>query len=642
MLFGLLIFMIGIINHYYFKTATHDYANYNFAFWDYSHFRISSLTTFKGNFLQDHFSFTLMFFTPIFWLLNWLTGSYTLIIIQCSLILLAAWYSHKIILLKTNNRWLSTGVLLYYFLLLGRYTSFAADVNLAILSACFIPIFLYYFQVKKYGIAAIILILSLFSRENIPLWFIFIFIVLIIENRRDKKSVWFCLLGIAVSIIYFVLLFKVFIPATQSPDAQYALFNYAALGAGPKEAFLFMLSNPIETIKLFFENHLNTPGYNGIKKEFYLVYLISGGILLILKPQLLIWFFPIVAQKVLNDAPVRWGIISYYAVEVITLLPLSVFLALSSLKWKNAQVALCILACVGATTMTIHKMDINHCVAPWMMNPKKEKFYDKRFWEKPFDIKKVNKLLSLIPSEAKVSSSNMFTPHLAHRQYIYFFPNVKDADYIVFSVFDDNYLYPQMINERCRIDYLESPKWEIIAAEYPVFLLKRRNEESAQLNAPLNSIWSHTETQKFSFGDANSSYGNDQDSTIKPSVSVSESIQLKNDNENIAISLHGENSYSPFISIKDLEKINHLRIEVWQETQKKGAAFIVADNSNGFYRSSNVCDSIDSQGRERLVLSFWIPQNIGSDELKIALKNTTNELIHFGDITITKGYKRNN
>jgi len=634
--------MIGLINHYYFKTATYDYANYNFAFWDYSHFRISPLTTFRGNFLQDHFSFTLMFFVPIFWMLNWLTGSYTLIIIQSAFILLAAWYSHKIIQLKTNNLWLSTGVLLYYFLLLGRYTSFAADVNLAILSACFIPIFLYYFQIRKYGIAAIILILSLFSRENIPLWFIFIFIVLIIENRRDKKSVWFCLSGIAVSIIYFVLLFKVFIPATQSPDAQYALFNYAALGAGPKEAFIFMISNPIETIKLFFENHLNDPGYNGLKKEFYLVYLISGGILLIFKPQYLIWFFPIVAQKVLNDAPVRWGIISYYAVEVITLLPLSVFLALASLKWKKAQITFSILACIGAITMTIYKMDINHCAVPWMMNPKKEKFYDNRFWEKPFDIKKVNKLLSLIPSDASVSSSNMFTPHLAQRQYIYFFPNVKDADYIVFSVSDDNYLYSQIINERYRFDYLSSPKWEIIAAEYPVFLLKRRNEESAQLNAPLNSIWSHTETQKFSFGDANSSYGNDQDSTIKPSVSVSESIQLKNDNENIAISLHGENSYSPFISIKDLEKINHLRIEVWQETQKKGAAFIVADNSNGFYRSSNVCDSIDSQGRERLVLSFWIPQNIGSDELKIALKNTTNELIHFGDITITKGYKRNN
>ena len=87
LLFGLLILMIGLINHYYFKTATYDYANYNFAFWDYSHFRISPLTTFRGNFLQDHFSFTLMFFVPIFWMLNWLTGSYTLIIIQSAFIL---------------------------------------------------------------------------------------------------------------------------------------------------------------------------------------------------------------------------------------------------------------------------------------------------------------------------------------------------------------------------------------------------------------------------------------------------------------------------------------------------------------------------------------------------------------------------
>ena len=187
--FGLLFFFIGTYNHYLFKTFTYDYANYNFAFWDYAHFRISPLTTFRGNFLQDHFSLTLMYFVPIYWLLNWLTGTYTLIIIQTSLILFAAWYSYKLIKLKTDNLWLRSGVILYFFLLFGRYSAFGTDVNLAIMSACFVPVFLYYFEIKKYIIALVIFILSLFSRENIPLWFIFIFIVLIISHWKDKKAV---------------------------------------------------------------------------------------------------------------------------------------------------------------------------------------------------------------------------------------------------------------------------------------------------------------------------------------------------------------------------------------------------------------------------------------------------------------------
>ena len=150
LLFGTLIFFMGFMNHYFFRSFVFDYGNYNFAFWDYSHFRISSIPTYPGNFLQDHYSFLLIYFVPIYWLLNWLTGTYTLIIIQNALILIAAWYTYKLIKLKTENFWLGIGVLVYYFVLLGRYSTFTGDVNLAVMSACFIPVFLYYFELKKF------------------------------------------------------------------------------------------------------------------------------------------------------------------------------------------------------------------------------------------------------------------------------------------------------------------------------------------------------------------------------------------------------------------------------------------------------------------------------------------------------------
>jgi len=113
--FGIILFTMGITNHYFFRTYTFDYGNYNFAFWDYAHFRISPMPTYPGNFLQDHFSFTLMYFVPLYWLLNWLTGTYTLILIQTSLIMIAAWYTYQLIRLKSDNIWLGAGVLFYYF-----------------------------------------------------------------------------------------------------------------------------------------------------------------------------------------------------------------------------------------------------------------------------------------------------------------------------------------------------------------------------------------------------------------------------------------------------------------------------------------------------------------------------------------------
>jgi uncharacterized membrane protein len=634
--FGILIFMMGILNHYYFKTFTFDYGNYNFAFWDYAHFRLSPHPIFNGNYLQDHFSFTLMYFVPLYWLLNWLTQTYTLILIQCSFIMIAAWYSFKIIRLKSDNLWLAIGVLVYYFTLLGRYTTFTCDVNLAVISACFIPIFLFYFESKKYLVSFIILILCLFSRENIPLWFIFIFIVLIIEHRKEKKAVLFSLAGILVSFVFFILLFKVFIPSVQTSGSQYLLFNYSALGATPGEAFLFIIQHPLETLRLFFVNHLNDPAYDGVKAEFYWVYLISGGIVLFLRPQYLIWFIPIVMQKVLNDSPGRWGIATYYSIEVVTLLPLSVFIVLSAIKRKILQNCLVIAVCLATIAMTIHKMDQKNCRIPWMAFTSKTKFYDSRFFKPPFNISKVNKLLACIPSDAKVSASNMFVPHLAQRQNIYFFPIVKDAEYIAFSLFDNNFLYSHNANEKDRNKYLSDPKWEIVSVEYPVILLKYNKFSTSNKNA-FDILLNHSDTLYCNF---------EQIDFAKKQVLWSDEVSVDNINKltkeqahsgDYSLALPMKDTYSSSIKI-DESKVRYLQMSVWCHC-KENEGFIAASGSDGFYRASFENNSIDSLGWRRLVLSFWVPQCKDGSTINVYLGSNTSVPIYFDDFQIIKKIK---
>jgi uncharacterized membrane protein len=638
-LFGILIFMMGILNHYYFKTFTYDYGNYNFAFWDYSHFRISPVPLFNDiNFLQDHFSLTLMYFVPVYWLLNWLTQTYTLIIIQCSIIVIAGWYSYEIIRLKSKNLWLAVGVLVYYFTLLGRYTSFTGDVNLAIISACFIPIFLYYFETQKYVIAYIILILSLFSRENIPIWFVFIFIVLVIQNWKDKKSVFFSLIGILTSIVYFIVLFKFIIPSLESPDKHYSLFNYSALGANPGEALTFILKHPIDTLKLLFENNYGNPVYNGVKVEFYWVYFISGGIILLLRPQYLIWFIPIVAQKVLNDNPIRWGIASYYSIEVVTLLPLSVFLVLSTIKQKMLQNSLIVAVCIAAFSMTLHKLDVQNCRVPWSMNPPKEKFYDMRFYKRPFNIAKVNKLLSLIPPEAKVSASNMFLPHLAQRPFIYYFPNIQDADYILLSVFDHFYMQTLYENEICRLKYLSDPKWEVVAAEYPVFLL-RLNEHPTSDKSALNMLWSYSDTLFCNYEKIDSINGQILFSNGQIADNLKNLTQNKSHSFNNGIMLPSKDSHSSPLKIEEKEQINHIQISIWCYSNVD-EGYIVVSGSNNFYKECFESDSTDSSGWRRLVSSFWVPFDYDGSAFNIQLSNNSLNPIYFDDLQIIKSYRK--
>ena len=597
------------------------------------------MPTYPGNFLQDHFSFTLMYFIPVYWLLNWLTETYTLILIQYTFILAAAWYTYKLILLKTNNAWMTAGVLIYYFTLLGRYTTFSCDTNIAVISACFIPIFIYYFEIRKYLISGCILILSLLSRENIPIWFVFIFIMLIIENHKDKKAVIFSLFGILASVVYFIILFKVLIPSNESAEKKFTLFNYSALGANPGEAILFIISHPIEAIKLFFINHLNDPEYDGVKAEFYWVYLISGGFILFLRPKYMIWFIPVIAQKVLNDSFIRWGISTYYSIEVVTLLPLSVFLALSSIKHKKLQNGLILIVCVATFATTIYKLDCNHCKIPWTLNPAKEKIYDSRFWTSDYNIRKVNETLHLIPPKAKVSASDHLFSHLTQRQSIYLFPTVNDAEYVVFSVFDDYFMMSHYANETSRNKYFDDPEWELLAKEFPVFLFKKKDLSQASNQMAITENKVITDTLKCNFENIDVKKGHILFSNNMKADTVKYLSSDKALTGEHSIKLSPENPYSTSLKFNDLNKVSYLEISVWSYSGQNQPN-IVATNGRNFYLVSNEGDAKNESGWRRIILGFWIPQKMDTSKLSIYLWNGSSEPAYFDDLQIIKKYMR--
>ena len=124
--------VICFCNHYLFRTFSYDYGVYNFAFWDYAHFRISDCPIYFSshvNFLQDHVSLTFWLFVPLYWMLGWIFGTYTLMFIQTALILAGGWYVYKLVHLKTNHKVLSLLALGQYLFMYGRWTMFDADCN---------------------------------------------------------------------------------------------------------------------------------------------------------------------------------------------------------------------------------------------------------------------------------------------------------------------------------------------------------------------------------------------------------------------------------------------------------------------------------------------------------------------------------
>jgi len=476
--FGCIFYATVVGNHYYFRTATCDYAVYNFAFWDYSHFHISPVPCwyeFKRGpitFIQDHFSLTLMYFVPIYWLFNWLTDSYTLLLLQVTMTLISAWAIYRLIKLKTNDEWLAVLSVLYYFLLIGHYCSFNSDYHDLTLICCIIPVFLLCFELRKYIAASILFLLLLFAREDISLWLIFIFITLITWHWKEKKVVGYCIIGILVSIAYFIVLFKVLIPMVETPNIQYTLFQYTALGATPGEAFIYIIKHPLDTLKLLYVNPLPNHVFDGVKREFYLVYLISGGFLLFLRPQYFIWFIPLIAQKMFNDNPVRWSMVGYYGDQVTTILPITVFLIIAKLKVKKVQYSLSILVCILALFITGYMMNSNNRAIYWDSSLK-ENIFNSKFYHPAYDAAKIHIDLKLIPSNAKVCASESILPHLAQRMCGYEFPDVEDAEYLAVFTYHDYYMTDARTYSEKLNSYILNPSWKIIEYDPPFLLMKK-------------------------------------------------------------------------------------------------------------------------------------------------------------------------
>src|SRR6185436_10579388 len=321
----------------------------------------------------------------------------------------------------------------------------------------------------------IVFILAIFSRENMSLWFIFISIVQLFWYKNDQRVFRYCLAYLACSFVFFLLLFLVFIPMVEIPEKKYTLFTFSALGNTPLQALSFILTNPIKTIKLLFVNHLSDHAYDGVKLEFYLIYLVSGGFLLLVRPVYVLWLIPAIAFKMFNDSPIRWSVEWYYSLDIVTLVSISAALIIAEIK-KTAQfkTGLCLFIVFLTMGVTIEKSNSRNREMAWW-GTVKECVWKPAFFNSPYNIKKFNQALKLIPEKSSLSASETLLPHLSQRDSIYYFPNIGEAKYLAFFTDKkDNYLASEEEYKNTISKYLNDPLWEPVVNDYPLIILKKK------------------------------------------------------------------------------------------------------------------------------------------------------------------------
>ncbi len=469
-LFSLIFASITFVNHYNFRTFGWDLGINQNAIYDYAHFRWNDCMVMQPSFtnvLSDHFSLYPILVSPFYWIF----GEWTMLIFQFVTILFGGFGVYKYVLNLTKNTTISTLALAHFFSFYGIYSALSFDYHDNVVATMFVPWFLLFFQQKKWKKAIIFFILIVIAKENMALWAVFLAFGVSFKAlfQKDKQTALKGLFFAVGAAVYFILVIKVIIPSLADPGRDYLHNSFNALGGNFGEVLVNIFNHPIKTLELLFINHSGDPMYNGIKVETYLALALAGGFALVLAPEFLIMLIPIFGQKMLNDLPIRWGISLHYSIEFAPLVVIAFYSVIHRLKKYKVAIASVLLASTFISSANF----LDHRTSEYY-NQANSQFYKKAHWKRNFDVAEVNRLLKTIPADARVSAQSHLCSHLAFRDFIYHYPHVADAEFIVLLTAEENkYPYDDAQYKKAISDFLASGEWKIFTKSAALLILKK-------------------------------------------------------------------------------------------------------------------------------------------------------------------------
>lgn len=265
---------MSLVNHFFFRTYALDLGVYTNALYDYCHGQWNDSLVFKEqpeNLLADHVDLYLVIFSP----LSFLLGSYTLLVIQIAALLMGGWGVYRLLRLDERTSRLAPFALIYFFCFYGVYGALGFDYHSNVVAACLVPWLWYWIAQKKWMHTVLILVLLVVSKENVSLWIAFVCFGLAVEYWSDTITRKFMLVSGVVCLFLFVLITSYLIPWL-SNDGSYAHFDYSVLGSNMKEALIHLVWHPVDSLVVFFTNHVHHVNGDFVKPELLVVLMTSG------------------------------------------------------------------------------------------------------------------------------------------------------------------------------------------------------------------------------------------------------------------------------------------------------------------------------------------------------------------------------
>lgn len=466
---------LSLINHFLFRTAALDLGVTLQSLFLFVHGDLNHCTLFDPptNPLTGHFTLVDILILPLYYIF----GSYSPLIFQLLLVPVGFVGIYILTIRETHNKLYAQLVLALFFLFFGFFSAYAFDYHSNVTGVLILPWFILYARENKWNVAWILLFFILLCRESMGLWLGFLCLAMYVDDKQRQQK-W--LASAIFCLFWFLLLTLVVMPFMETGHTHYKqVSKYSLLGNTLPEVIKNSIKRPAYILSLLFENPLDSNLFFGVKTEFHLMLMLSGGVLMVVRPAYLIGAFPLYFAKLCSDSYILWGVNYHYSVEF------ALMIALAAISWCKSEqfpdykkFGLLLVVCISALSLIY---SWNHRISPWY-NKETSSLIHKVHYTQQFNTSTVRAGLSIIPPDAAVCATSELIPRLAFRKKVYAWPVIQDAEYLALMKW--NFTYPDIATVyHHKLDSLCNDKnnWEKIY-EKDILLILRRLPKNNNLN----------------------------------------------------------------------------------------------------------------------------------------------------------------
>lgn len=394
------------------------------------------------NLLADHFGPILAIISPLYRLFP---NPVTLLFIQSLFVSLSAIPIYLIALDKLKNKLVATIITVAYLSSPGIFSAVFFDFHLATISVLPLSFMLFFWHFKHWRLYWLTQAISILFKEDIPIFVLGLGLYQLFTKQRYQGL--FTIL-FALSSFYLI---KFQIMPFLWKDAASGYINSSILPLdSPVDMLLLFFTRPTIFLDQFFGAEVKLNTLTGLYSQF--------GFLAFLNPLSLLTVIPYLFLRFSSTMTQLWTNNWHHNANLIPFLAISTIYAIYRFHLSNKAVIILISVSMFLGGLSPHS-------PVWSALQSTQNRYPQ------FDY--LSSTVVIIPPNASVSAQSPLVPRLSNREYIYLYPEIYDAEYIVLDPALS--AYPLTNDDlKNRINALsESKDWTLIRKEKTLLIFQK-------------------------------------------------------------------------------------------------------------------------------------------------------------------------